>query len=202
MKLITNKYERIAKIECSCCRESHSVTITVDDNELWFSFKDAPYSFKNAMSYCRNFLKNPESYVSGDGRFKNAILCTKNMLKELRDELAKHFKPISIKNYETPIVTSYYNYHLMSWYERASLKERFRTLIYGKTNSWDVRVIYDLGEIVVYQEETDFQDYAFGYKLRDASIMVDKRFWLGNWEANLEDDEPGKLLWALNKELK
>jgi hypothetical protein len=83
MKMITNGYKTIAKIECSCCRGDHVLTLLKErDLDLNFTIKQAPMPlFDMIKEYIRMkwrlyTKKNPVDYAW-------VVLMTKKMVKKL-----------------------------------------------------------------------------------------------------------------------
>lgn len=99
MKLITGHYKKLALIECSCCRESHTLELSMDrdDKMLWFTTNERSntwlYKFKNWIK----LKKNPELYISGECRNFFELLLTRSQIKEIVEVLEKEEYNISDK---------------------------------------------------------------------------------------------------------
>jgi hypothetical protein len=194
MKIITSSYTRLAEIECACCHESHTVTLTLDnDGELYFEFWETTRPLKQRIRDWFDIRLHTKSYISGAKKFGEGILIRPNQLLQLRDVLVEAgIKEIPITDYTIPKVTC----SQMIRPTRSSKKEK---------KEWTVYTLYDSNEIIFYQEDDETGEYVLGYHLHDSEQAHEARsskinkFINGCWEASLDSKEPGKFLWVINK---
>jgi len=85
MKIITDNYDRIAKIECSCCREAHFIDLIMDkdDKALWFEFNEQRWGWKNKLRNWWLLKTKRESFVSGEHRNFFSVLIGRNQVSQI-----------------------------------------------------------------------------------------------------------------------
>ena len=192
MKTITDKYEYLALVECSCCREDHTVKLVKDDSldELWFEFDNAPFSFWESFRLKRRLFSNPRSFVNGPEILNNGILLSKDQLTELAGVLSTRYDE------GIPLET-----------KRVTYDER--TPLFGAPNFWSnlknfftkrtVAVTYDLvyvGKELVLSYDLDVAYFNLGYKLNDAENVRGLRnsFWNGKYQLGVPKTDVGDFL--------
>jgi hypothetical protein len=97
MEVITDKYKRLALIECSCCRKWHTVEIVEDYNELFFEFKELKiFSFIDKLKRKFDLFMNWKEYTQGDKITQNGILLKYSQIKRLYELLIEIFPNVTI----------------------------------------------------------------------------------------------------------
>jgi hypothetical protein len=193
MKLITSTYKKLCEIECACCHESHITRLTLDnDGELYFNWIEQKYLIKDKIKNWFDFKFKTNSFISGDKRFSNGILLKTNQLIELKNTLALYINSIPIKNYNKEII---------------SCQQTIYTGLSFRKVEYNINIIFDSEEIILYQEDDETGDYVLGYHLNDleqakyALRSHTNKFYNGCWEASLEGDKPGQFLWSIANEI-
>jgi hypothetical protein len=117
--------------------------------------------------------------VTGDGRFENGVLLSKEQLRSLSEVLSFHYEPLPISGYAK---------------ENVNLRQ-------GKIE-WITTILYDKDELIL---TLDDDQYCIGYHLSSASqawpAVKANNFWNGNWECGISTEDARKFLWLLQQEL-
>lgn len=190
MKIIRYHYESIARVDCSCCMETHTAKFDLckdfdsskDDDALYISIKDDGYAFKNRVKNAFNFIKDWKKFSSGEYMTSHGILIKPEQLKELYTILKEKLLEYNIfTNDDILLIEKDYipNDDIkfpIKWISKNSKITR------NNDFTW---VLYDDGEFVIsvditYEDgERKFMDndIVFGYRLPENIKSKDVRRW-------------------------
>lgn len=190
MKIIRYLYESIARVDCSCCMESHTIKFDLckdfnsseDDDALYISIKDDDRRLKDRIKNSFHFIKNWKKYSSGEYMTSHGVLIKPEQLKELYDVLKEKLIEYNIfTNDDILIIEKEYNPNddikfPIKWISKNNKITR------NNDFTW---VLYDDGEFVIstditYEDgERKFMDndILFGYKLHKNVTKKDIRRW-------------------------
>jgi ASC-1-like (ASCH) protein len=92
MKIITNKYKKIALIECRCCREDHTVELIQDEDTLYFTFKSSRFTKIDNLKSRLYFLKNYKEFIKGGSKVGfHGIIMSIDQVKELIQVMEENY---------------------------------------------------------------------------------------------------------------
>jgi flavorubredoxin len=91
MIIINNNFKDICRIDCSCCSDSHSITLIKDlkDNDLYFESKERGISFRMRFKFWLKMIFNWKSFTEKDNKDFFQLLITKDMAKQLIEILKR-----------------------------------------------------------------------------------------------------------------
>jgi len=206
MEIITDKYKRLALIECSCCRELHTVEIIEDYNELFFVFKESKnYSFIDKLKGKFDLFMNWKEYTQGDKITQNGILLKYSQIKKLYELLIEIFPDIAIdKNIKTDKL-------IPIKYTKAYIAILSSEGI-NANNDYE-KILYDNGEIILSENirlksKNEYilidDEFALGYRLFEETkfkdiinIISNNNFYNGNYEGYIDEKQVPDFINAL-----
>jgi hypothetical protein len=199
MEIITHGYQRLALIECSCCRDAHTLKITEDDKELYFDFKETDIGLVNKIKAIFDLLVNYKKYISGDNITANGLILHYSQIEKLYALLKEIFPDIIEQDI------------------KATKRIPIKHINKKETDDYE-SILFDNGEIILYEEIhlVDENTYTvldktvtIGYhlseqtKLKDVlGIIKSKRFYNGNFEGYITKDQMPEFMNALLKIIK
>jgi len=206
MEIITDKYRRLAIIECCCCRELHTVEIVEDHNELFYVFKESQnYSFIDKLKRKFNLFMNWKEYAQGDKITQNGILLKYSQIKELYELLIKIFSDIAIdKNIKTDkLIPIKYTKSGIAMFSKEGI---------NVNNDYE-KILYDNGEIILLENirlksKNEYilidDEFTLGYRLFEETkfkdiinIIRNKNFYNGNYEGYIDEKQVPDFINAL-----